>query len=701
MVNELHLLYEALDKAGISPKEWNRQFKELRKVSEKSPFFRLWISNDSTVCGIDEITKQNAADVLRKWEPSNGNSFPAFNMPRLYFFSEEQICQKDIWISGKEAFNFSQLKSWCTEKANNWDNKAIAKLEKCMHDIPAQLLQKLGDKYLSKKNVIVGLAHLLSKLNLDNFRKSLEKYVFEKLKNGEELTSLFRFMFPPGNSNDIQVIFDVQDYKTFAAYPVVHEKTMDWLNSILNDSEKDERDVSKTSNKHDAFGDVYFEINEPMPSVKLPGKVGEVKLRAMYHEHLCQYRYQLIDDISYPISKENRVKIKKSLEWLKEPDREGKTWGMVDTDEIIFAYPSIIPQVNIKFASLLGASGGATPEKFESIATDVIQSLKGITSTNKPENVQIFAIRKMDKARSKVVYYRNYDTDRIIRSAKIWQKACANIPSISFRGWPQKLTENMKPDIFKPEIPMPLQVAKITNKIWKMTGTIAGEVKKIKYYQGLELLLENKPLEIESYLLGTLLANITGLILYLGNCLHTGKALQYKPNRENYVFTLPLLGLLLYKHDCYKEDYMENVPYLFGQILKISDELHAMYCKVVRKGEIPTQLAGNALVPAALETPERAFALLGERMIPYIAWAKQYQTKNIEEKGKESWRARWYLGLYAQPATILGQKWDTGNKYRFSDSEKAQLFIGYLADFPKKAEDSAGNITTQTTGGLQ
>jgi hypothetical protein len=147
---------------------------------------------------------------------------------------------------------------------------------------------------------------------------------------------------------------------------------------------------------------------------------------------------------------------------------------------------------------------------------------------------------------------------------------------------------------------------------------------------------------------------------------------------------------------------MENVPYLFGQVLKISDELHAMYCKVVRNGEVPAQLAGNALVTAALETPERTFALLGERMIPYIAWAKQYQTKtkNNEEKGKENWRARWYLGLYAQAATILKQKWDTGNKYRFSDSEKAQLFIGYLANFPKKVEDSTGDITTQTTGDL-
>jgi hypothetical protein len=423
-----------------------------------------------------------------------------------------------------------------------------------------------------------------------------------------------------------------------------------------------------------------------MPSVKLPGKIGEVKLRSMYHEHLCQYRYQLIDDISYPINKDNRMKMKKSLEWLKDPKREGKTWGMVDIDEIIFAYPSAIPQVDIRFTAFLGASGDATPEKFENIAKDVIQSLKGIQSVTKSENIQVFTIRKMDKARSKIVYYRNYGTERIIRSVKIWQEACANIPPFSFRAWPEKSAKGIKPEILKPETPAPLQIAKIVNKIWKMTGIPAGEIKKIKYYQGLDLLFENHQTEIESYLLGTLISNISALILHLGNRLHAGEVLQYKFSRENHVFVLPLLGLLLYKHNCYKEDYMENIPYLVGQILKISDELHALYCKIVRDEEVPPQLAGNSLVIAALETPVHAFTLLGTRMIPYIAWAKQYRAKDVKVKGKESWRARWYLGLYAQNATVLGKKWEVEKKYRFNDSEKAQLFIGYLANFPKKPE---------------
>ena len=129
---------------------------------------------------------------------------------------------------------------------------------------------------------------------------------------------------------------------------------------------------------------------------------------------------------------------------------------------------------------------------------------------------------------------------------------------------------------------------------------------------------------------------------------------------------------------------MEDIPYLIGQILKVSDELHAFYCKVVRDDSVPPQLAGNSLMASALEMPERTLAQLGQRMLPYLAWAKQYRTKKIDEKGKESWRAAWYLGLYERNASIFRDKFTEFKNVQLSDREKAELFIGYLADFPKK-----------------
>jgi len=143
MINELYKLGEAMTLAGISPSEWHRQLKELRKLSALSPSFKISFSKNASVCNIEEITNNEFIAELRKWEPSLGNSFPVFNMHNLFSLTKEQNQQKDDWLSGKRHFDFSLLRSWCNEEANNWDNKTIAKLENCIHAVPEQLKQTL------------------------------------------------------------------------------------------------------------------------------------------------------------------------------------------------------------------------------------------------------------------------------------------------------------------------------------------------------------------------------------------------------------------------------------------------------------------------------------------------------------------------------------------------------------------------------
>lgn len=129
---------------------------------------------------------------------------------------------------------------------------------------------------------------------------------------------------------------------------------------------------------------------------------------------------------------------------------------------------------------------------------------------------------------------------------------------------------------------------------------------------------------------------------------------------------------------------MQEFPYLFGQLLKLSDALHEIYCKAVRDNDIPNTLAGSGLYVSGAEQPYRTLAVLGHRMNPYITWAKKYRTKDIQKKGEESWRVGWYLSLYERIATQLHAAW--GDQTRFNEEEKAQYFIGYLAAFPAKEE---------------
>lgn len=193
------------------------------------------------------------------------------------------------------------------------------------------------------------------------------------------------------------------------------------------------------------------------------------------------------------------------------------------------------------------------------------------------------------------------------------------------------------------------------------------------------------------------LENASGLIHYLGNLLHKGKKggnsteLKRLENQKNAAAQIiSVLGLLLYKCDIRKEKYMEEMAYLLGQLLHVSDEIHTLYCKAKRDGDIPPQLAGSALFTTAAEMPFQALSRLSTRLNPYISWAKQYQYKNIDTQGEESWRARWLLGLFEQLSDKVHLQMD--KSMRFTDYEKAQLFIGYMASLPKKEATDQNKI---------
>lgn len=143
---------------------------------------------------------------------------------------------------------------------------------------------------------------------------------------------------------------------------------------------------------------------------------------------------------------------------------------------------------------------------------------------------------------------------------------------------------------------------------------------------------------------------------------------------------------------------MEDFAFNMGQLLHISDELHVLYCKVKRDGEIPPQLVGSALFVSAGEMPFQAFSQLSIRTNPYISWARQYQYSDKNKKGEESWRAKWLLALYQLISDKIKLKMD--KSIRFGDFEKSQLFIGYMASFPKiDKEDKSKSENDKTTRG--
>jgi len=81
---------------------------------------------------------------------------------------------------------------------------------------------------------------------------------------------------------------------------------------------------------------------------------------------------------------------------------------------------------------------------------------------------------------------------------------------------------------------------------------------------------------------------------------------------------------------------------------------------------------------AAMNSPVNALAQLGLRLVPYLGWAS---TNNTDKAGL----SRYYLKAYHDIAPQVSEI-----PQRFSDAEKAQVLLGYLAGIQKEQNTEGG-----------
>jgi hypothetical protein len=694
MLNELCQLADALDHAGITPKEWDPKLKDLPKATPKKPCYRIQISENGTIKAIDTIN-DDVIPFLKKWEPSNGSSFPGFNIQPLYRVAfdesvEDQKNQKKqlkAWKEGKLPIDIDLLKSWCIESNSNWAEKIEKKLLKCLGDVPKTLLQLITayhqDACPEMNKLIERVSRypfagentsLTNGVHEKSYREALEDYLWQSIEAGEQIDIVLPFLLFDGKADkesdkdrgSLSVFLDIPDWNE---YPVASQKTIEKVNDqlVVGKEEKINSGIAI-----DAFGTLSVGNNDKLPGVKL-SYVAEVKLRAMNSESFCQFRYDTIDAKSFPIGNESRMRAKGALEWLGDKSHEGDTWGRADTKELIFAYPAQLPAISLNLAACFGSQGSIdSAPRFTAAAHKVIEKLHRNTNQRLSEiELRVFSLKKMDKARTKVVFHRNYTAQRLADAANEWEAGCSNLPDIKIRVWGDKKGEWQ---IAKPQVPFPLQIAACLNRVWKRDGSTECETPVIAYTKGIELLLDEQPERFISQLFTIIVRNGNGLFLSLGASINRNEIIATK-GYDNHKILLPsILGLLLYKLGIKKENYMENVPFLVGRMLKLADELHALYCKEVRN-ELPSQLVGNALMSAALDSPVQALSQLALRLKPYYGWA---QTFRGNESGK---LAGYFIGQYGEVAAQLAEK---SLPNRFNDAERAQLLLGYLASNKKQ-----------------
>lgn len=697
MLNELHDLAVSLEGAGVQAMAWHRHFKPNPKPTLKSPLFFVCLDKEGKISRVEPLLDRERATSIRKWEVANGLSFPSFNISPLYKVSNDEEGQKHTAEFKKALLTNSPpdrknaadtIKTLINDGICLWGEKDKKKLSKCFRDVSKDVTALLGQvptEFMAIKELI----KRTELLDAETFLNGLRSYFVSSLSDHPEAAKDFfdaLFFYPKNNRTKpgrVTVILELADQSSFE-FPANHSRVQAWMNERFLASEKSS--VS-TSAAIDAYGKPLTGWKEKFPSSRL-SILGNVILRAMSKESPCQQRYQSIDAGSCPVGNESRKAMKRSLEWLAASERKGQTWADVSSvsggermPSALFAYPSKLPQQLPEVAQLFAGPQGISESQealFSACAKRVTDALQGVASSRTDTAIRVFVLRKADKARTKLVFHRWYQAEHLIRSAEEWELACQNVPPIKIQGPGRDAEHDVQ---WQPLLtPFPTEVAWCLNTIWLRQGTHAEGVRKFSVEDGLNLLLSTDVRQEQqaSRTLDALLNQGASLLFAIGHGHHRDEIHHMPSLYAKQARLLPsILGLLLYKLGHMKGAYMHEPPFLIGRLLSLADQLHEQYCQKVRKGSLPSQLVGNALMPTALEQPTQALALLSQRVLPYQAWAKTVQ-------GGDVGLAKFFLGEMGKLCNELASVPLPG---RCNDAAKAQMLLGYLAR-TEKSDDS-------------
>ncbi len=694
MLNELYELSLSLEKAGIMPAEWHPDLKELPQVSKAKPCFKVCLAQDGAITEIELIEDSARIVNLRKWQSGSlGYTFPCFNVRPLfkaYAGSSAVAPEKkkfDDWLKDvKKAQVLSDAAASALERYTNngntlWGDRDKERVATCLDSIPSKLNEILGEPPDEYRAMAV-LIERCRKTTADKFFQQLVVLLEDRIrKNPSACDKYVGFLLHCGTNppnNDIQLILELADGLSAFPLPAANSKIHLWLNQQLLSNKSDELSDGAASSKHaDAFGFTSEDWKSKFAEVNVP-VLGGVKLRAMNPESPCQTRYRRIDSTSFVVGREVRKRAKGALEWLTDDERKDKTWGNVsfarDDKEILLVYPSELPKAPIAAVAMFGgaATNAATQSaRFVDYAEDVIKALHTISRPLKEVEMRVFALRKIDKARTQISCNRQYSAERLIAAATEWQTNCGNVPLIEIRQWGKE--KGAKPVWHPLEVPFPLEVIWCLNTPWpKAADDAKKRVREFSSSDGIGLLLDEgvrlKPLLERA--LHAAIRNSGNLMIAMAHSQHQGGIHKVNGKYDKQKLLLPaILGLLLAKLEWKKGDYMKTAPYLIGRMLSLADQIHYHYCQHVRKGSTPSQLMGNALMTTALEEPEKALSLYAQRILPYQAWART-------AKGDEGKLAGWFLSELGKVCSDVALAHIPD---RCADADKAQLMLGYLA----------------------
>jgi hypothetical protein len=736
MLLELHDVDRSLRSAGVA---LGISDKRIQPYPNR-PALDVRIDQHGQIVSPREIPRDQLG-AMRKFERSTGGlreSSPGFNVDPLFRLKsgdEAKYFQEQVRLARRKGAKLQpEERERLAEKAHlvceaNWDFSAKSKVSLCLKEAAWVLLKDLArallaipDEQLEKEapralleqmgiedarlKPLLEILRRSQTLSVEILHQRLGAALLQELVSGSGdvrtddcLKMLFSSRDLAGNqkatNESFSLVLELADWNEWGGYPANHEAVWGAVNEHLVALQATElsggackASSSPGEERVGIFGETIRGPLGTMPERNLP-RLGKVKLFSLA-DIPCQHRYGLIESDACPVGPEIQARLSSALQWITDKERENQTWADVSNScgynkqaAVLIAYADKMPATPLNLTGFFvsnesGAeeSGPSAEALFAATTETVIQTLRGVVSDNPKLVISVLVIAKADTARKKLLYSRQFAAKRLIAAADEWQLAARNIPNIRIRNF----DSSGKPQWISPRTPRPDGVVRVINTWWESNGEKPKRVSNARLGLGLALLLETGPtcLEAAREALRALVRSATPIVLALARSHIKGRVFPVpKTFREIPLLVPATLGLVLAKANHEKGAYMKSNSYLIGRLMNMADKFHRNYCQVVREGQFPPRLIGNALMPTALENPTAGLARLADRVLLYLSVAPV----ELRTAAADIERA---IDKDALPGAC-------------NDEQKAQMLLGYLASVESADVQTIVPETTEET----
>jgi hypothetical protein len=683
MLNELHQVYQGLKAHNVSMSQtWHRNMMAPPKHEAHAVVF---LDESGFVKKIDygegSYAHWDDAAIMRAFEIAGSGNKSGGRFPVLV----PQYAEKakiGVTATEKQRKQNEISKTEADKKKSEIRLAAFTEIFKQKFNLLVQerlleLENRITAYIGSDQNLTICLALIsaIRRVDISNLANSLidsEQAVRTKIENGKS----------------VLVAFEMYNSQTFANYPVNHSKTIAAINqALLAHGNSDLEEISTQTIMADIFGQSANNYKDGFKTVKIKG-FSDIFPRSLNTSAVQSFvRWNEKDHELCKIGEISKNNVVGALEWITGASFEEKTWRsllrITGKKELLIVF-SELPEDNSSDMSFLDMMIPKTDAVLEGNYTEstsrLIKLLDGYTPESKLNSLSYFSIRNTSNNTAGVHNYGTFTVQSLVVFAIEWERACKNLPDIGLYEFGNEL---------KLQNPFPAEIVPLINRSSKDPS--AKKDPRLVVLEDAFYLFAGHSHQQEAIaerlirlLVDRSFRQILQQTTYYRSWFPSSERSRgkLKQDMRQLMLRLPiLLAVVLYKINIRKDQYMMNIPFLIGQYLALLDEAHLIHYQVQNKGKTPSTLIGSRSLSTALDNPMMAVSSSGQRAIIYIEWIKTKATQ-ADEEGKRLSNLRFRIEQNAQQLAqqILP---DT-----FTEIEKAQLIIGYLAGSTSKLSEA-------------